>query len=79
MGTVHRLPTSRSAANVQLSAYPQDDGSQLYCVEVLFDDGTWDIAHHTLEKATGWKLAGKEAVDRKVGLLPVSSFPGRAA
>jgi hypothetical protein len=79
MGTVSMLPTSRAATSVQLSAYPQDDGSSLYCVEVLFDDDTWDRSFHTKDRAEGWKLAGKEAIDRRVPLLPTSTFPGRAA
>lgn len=79
MGTIHQFPSGRAATNVQLSAYPQDDGSQLYCIEVLFDDDTRDRTGLTRSLAEGWLLAGKEAIDRRVPLLPTSTFPGRAA
>lgn len=79
MGNVIDFRPESNATSVQLSAYPQEDGSQLYCVEVLFADGTWDRTAHTKDGAEGWKLAAQEAFDWKVPLLPTSSFPGRAA
>lgn len=64
---------------VQVSRYPQDDGSGLYCVEVLFPDGTWDILHRSWNKADAWKMAGVEAGARCVALLPDSRWPGRSS
>jgi hypothetical protein len=63
---------------VQVSRYPQTDGSGLYCVEVLFPDGTWDTVNHSKSMAQAWKLAGKEAGDRRCTLLPESLYPGRS-
>lgn len=85
MAEILRFPqpeTRRSIVNetcIQVSRYPQDDGSGLYAVEILFADGTWAILHHAVDIATAWKLAGMEAGERRVSLLPDSLWPDRSA
>jgi hypothetical protein len=76
-GNVYRLGLFVTA--VQLSAYKQDDGRDIYAVETLHSDDTWDIVATTGDKADAWLLAGDAANGLGVPLLPVSSFPGRAA
>lgn len=73
------FPKSPAPNSVQLSAYPQEGGSNLYAVEVLNSDDTWDIVATTKDKGDGWLMAGSKAVQLGVPLLPVSTFPGRAA
>lgn len=79
MGNVVTFPSTRSATGVQLSAYPQDDGSKLYCVEALYSDETWEIISSTKDREQGIELTKQEAHARGVRLLEISSFPGRAA
>lgn len=78
MGTVVSFKEPFVTA-VQLSKYQQEDGSDLYVIEALNADDTWDILSTAENKADGWMLAGKAAADLGVSLLPVSTFPGRAA
>ena len=79
MGIVLPFPDRSTPTGVQLSAYRQDDGSTLYAVEILYRDDTWAIVATSKIEAEGWRLAGLEAISRDVPLLPVSTFPGRAA
>lgn len=79
MGIVLPSPDRPTPTGLQLSAYRQDDGSTLYAVEILYSDDTWAIVATSKVEDEGWRLAGLEAVRRNVPLLPVSTFPGRAA
>lgn len=77
MGEVIDFPGGRvRQTSVQVSYYPQDDGSKLFCAEVLFCDGTYDHIGHTRDLAEAWKLAGKESIERRAVLLPESQWPG---
>jgi hypothetical protein len=82
MGEVINLRRAHSASvdrtTLQVSRYPQDDGSALYMLEILYRDGTWDSLGHSRDLATIWKMAGKEAGDRRVPLLPESIWPNRS-
>jgi len=64
---------------IQVSRYPQDDGTGLYAVEILYPDGTWKGLHHSTDVGRAWKLAGREAGDRRVTLLPDSIWPNRSS
>lgn len=79
MGAVIPFKPQPVAVAVQLSANPQEDGSILYTVESLNADDTWDILDTARDKAEGWLRAGQVAQGLGVPLLPVSTFPGRAA
>lgn len=82
MGVVVQLREERGytvrETCVQVSRYPQDDGSGLFCVEVLFPDGTWNILHRSKDLSEAWRLAGVEAGDRRVALLADSLWPERS-
>lgn len=79
MGNVIPFKAQTSVTSVQLSAYPQEDGSVLYVIEALNDDDTWDILDTAKSKGEGWMRAGKAALGLGVPLLSKSTFPGRAA
>ena len=85
MAKIIRFPQPESRRSIvngtclQVSRYPQDDGSGLYAVEILFPDGEWEVLHRSVDLAEAWKLAGKEAGARRIPLLPDSLWPGRSA
>ena len=65
--------------SVQISKYPQDDGRDLFSVEVLYPDGTWDHVRHAWSREKAEEMALEEADARDARLLAVSMWPGRSA
>ena len=80
MGEVIAFPSRGNVGriSIQVSYYPQDDGSKLFCVEMLFPDGTWDHIGHSRDMAEAWKLAGQISIDQAALLLPESRWPSRS-
>lgn len=64
---------------VQVSRYPQEDGRDLFCIELLHPDGTWDHLSHAWAREEAQKAAGDVAEEKGAQLLAVSLWPGRSA
>jgi hypothetical protein len=63
---------------IQVSEYPQNDGTRLFTIEILYPDGKWDILDHTRDIGRAWVIAGEQAAARSAVLLPESLWPNRA-
>lgn len=76
----HRLPEAVvDRETIQVSRYAQPDGTDLFCIEILHRDGTWDRLDHSRDRAHAWKRAGQIANQRGAPLLPDSIWPGRSS
>ncbi|MDH4541076.1 MULTISPECIES: hypothetical protein [Sulfitobacter] len=87
MTNVVRFPGTASGrvsqVSVQVSMYSEKNGGvdpgerALYPVEVLFPDGTWEIASHFYTLADAKLAASLEAEKRDAVLLEKSFWPTR--
>lgn len=80
MGDIIQFPDVGNVkrTSIQVSFYAQDDGSCLFCVEMLLPDGTWDRMGYYRDLGEAWKLAGKLSSDNGWDFLPESRWPGHS-